>query len=541
METRNLEVIVSANTAKFKEQMAGATSAINEGGNAIAGMAKGFLVAQVAMEVINKGVQFLKDSFSEANKVNNQVAASMAQLTQLIDDTGGVSGQTAESIAKMSEEIAKTVPISKEANMAAAQMIIPFTNIGKDLFPQVLKAADDLATHMNHGLAPSSDQVSAAAKALAMAMEDPAAGMGRLRKVGIALTLDQQNQIKTVEKQNGIMAAQNVLMQIVSKTMGGSAAAATETFSGKMTILKNTFIDFEANAIQKVKDSLSRLLDGINNFINSEQFQRWAKQTYETMLQVWGFISSQLGPVFKQLGDVIANQLWPAIKKLYDALSPALMGALKLVAEIIIGTLVVAYKILYEGIVIVIRIISDSINWIANAINWFVNLGKTIGNLIKTVSNFGSSLYNAVVGTVSGIGNWLYQAGRDLIQGLINGIGSMISGVGSAVSNVASSAVNKVKNLLGIHSPSTVFMEIGQNMGQGLVNGIASMQMAAQQATADLANSTITGVGGNTTNNNNQSINVSVQTGNLYGQPATAGADLGNSLANQLRLASRGF
>ena len=116
----------------------------------------------------------------------------------------------------------------------------------------------------------------------------------------------------------------------------------------------------------------------------------------------------------------------------------------------------------------------------------------------------------------------------------------MIDGVGNAVGNVASSAVNKVKNLLGIHSPSTVFMDIGMNMGQGLVNGIASMQAAAQQATSDLAKSTMTGIG-NSTTNNNQSIAVNVSTGNFYGQPATAGVDLGTSLANQLRLASRGF
>ena len=541
METRNLEVIVTANTTKFKEQMNGATGAINEGGNSIMSMAKGFIVAQVAMEAINKGVELLKESFTEANKVNNEINASMAQLTQLITDTGGASGQTAESIAKMSEELSKSVPISKEANLAAAQMIIPYTNIGKNIFPQVLTAADDLATHMNHGLAPSTDQVSGAAKSLAMALNDPAAGMGRLRKVGIALTLDQQNQIKTVEKQNGIYAAQQVLMDIVSKTMGGSAKAAAETWNGKMTILKNTFVDFEANGIQKVKEGLNSLVNSINNFINSEGFQKWLNGVINAAKEFWNFLQGIFAPAFKALGNTIANDLMPSLMKLWNALNPTLLEALKIVGAAIGITLIAVLRVLVDAINFVARAISDLIDWISNIINWFKRFVDGISQAINWINTLASRIWNAVVNGLSGIGGWLWQAGRDLIQGLINGIGSMINSVGDSIKNVAQSAVNKVKSFLGIHSPSTVFMQIGQNMGQGLINGIASMQDAAQQATTDLAKTSISGAGSVVNNTSNQSINVNVNTGNLYGMPQTAGADLGNSLVNQLRLASRGF
>lgn len=59
----------------------------------------------------------------------------------------------------------------------------------------------------------------------------------------------------------------------------------------------------------------------------------------------------------------------------------------------------------------------------------------------------------------SAIGNGLMNgfAATNPILGFILGIGNL---------------VDAVKNLLGIHSPSTVFAEIGENIGQGLWNGV---------------------------------------------------------------------
>ena len=540
METKQLEVLVTANTSQFKEKMAGLNSTASESSGLFGKLAGSFVVAQLASEAITKGVEYLTDSLKEANKVNDSIQASQAQINQLLKNTGDVSGQTSESINKMAEELSKVAPISKEANLQAAAMLLPFQQIHKDAFPKVMQAADDLATHMNHGLAPSADQVSTAAKQLGIAMEDPATGMGKLRKAGVVLDAQQQALIKTTEKTQGVQAAQNVLLNILSKTMGGSATAAAGTFNGKMTMLKNGFVEFEASGIQKVKEGLNTLAGNINNFINSDKFQAFWKQFLATLSQVWNFLYATFAPVFKQLAQVYETQVFPAIQHLIQALSPGLLEALKIIAVIVGGALVISLRIWIEVMIIAAKVTADLIQWISNAINWIVGFVNAINNGARAIGNFANSVYNSVVNALAGVGGWLYQAGRNLIQGFINGIENMIGGVGNAVGNVASSAVNKVKNLLGIHSPSTVFMDIGINMGQGLVNGIASMQAAAQQATSDLAKSTMTGIG-NSTTNNNQSIAVNVSTGNFYGQPATAGVDLGTSLANQLRLASRGF
>lgn len=91
-----------------------------------------------------------------------------------------------------------------------------------------------------------------------------------------------------------------------------------------------------------------------------------------------------------------------------------------------------------------------------------------------------ADLPGKVEGYVSDAGEWLYQAGKDCINGLINGISSMVSGAVNAVKGVGKSVISGFKNMLGIHSPSTVFDEAGVNTIQGYNNGALRMVSKVQ-------------------------------------------------------------
>ena len=56
----------------------------------------------------------------------------------------------------------------------------------------------------------------------------------------------------------------------------------------------------------------------------------------------------------------------------------------------------------------------------------------------------------------------LKQAGKDLIQGLINGIGSMGSALKNKAGDLAGGAIDSIKGTLGIASPSRVMMQVGK-------------------------------------------------------------------------------
>lgn len=93
----------------------------------------------------------------------------------------------------------------------------------------------------------------------------------------------------------------------------------------------------------------------------------------------------------------------------------------------------------------------------------------------------------AITGNFSDAGSLLMEAGRQVVQGLINGIQSMIGAAVSAAKTVASAVANAAKSVLGINSPSKVFHEYGENVGQGLANGIDAQQEQAVKSAKSLA------------------------------------------------------
>lgn len=99
-------------------------------------------------------------------------------------------------------------------------------------------------------------------------------------------------------------------------------------------------------------------------------------------------------------------------------------------------------------------------------------LKKGITDAISSVTETAKKILSAIKEAFDNFS--LFDIGKNLIQGLVNGVNNMIETAKNAVANVGNAVIDKVKNVLGIHSPSTVFAEIGGYIDQGLANGIAA-------------------------------------------------------------------
>lgn len=130
-------------------------------------------------------------------------------------------------------------------------------------------------------------------------------------------------------------------------------------------------------------------------------------------------------------------------------------------------------------------------------------LKKGITDAISSVTETAKKILSAIKSAFDNFS--LFDIGKNLIQGLIDGVNNMIETAKNAVANVGTAVIDKVKNVLGIHSPSTVFAEIGGYIAQGLANGITAAQGYVDAAMQGLIN----GV----TNAGNQFIEKGKQTG----------------------------
>jgi len=81
----------------------------------------------------------------------------------------------------------------------------------------------------------------------------------------------------------------------------------------------------------------------------------------------------------------------------------------------------------------------------------------------------------------------LLHIGTDIVTGLWNGIRNAWHTLTSSVGSLFAGLVSWIRNLLGIHSPSTVFASMGANLAAGLANGMTGGIGAVTSAASRMA------------------------------------------------------
>lgn len=119
----------------------------------------------------------------------------------------------------------------------------------------------------------------------------------------------------------------------------------------------------------------------------------------------------------------------------------------------------------------------------------FNNIKQSISEKMGEVKNSISNIWDNVMDFFKNIN--LFDIGKNIIQGLINGIKNMASSVVDSVKGVVDGAIEGAKKLLGIHSPSRVFMEFGEYSGEGFINGINEMKDSVAKAGQSMANASL--------------------------------------------------
>jgi phage-related minor tail protein len=109
------------------------------------------------------------------------------------------------------------------------------------------------------------------------------------------------------------------------------------------------------------------------------------------------------------------------------------------------------------------------------------NLRETFINTWQKIKSLFSDLLKGIINTFKNI-DWA-QLGRDIINGIINGLKNAAQWLYNTISNIAGGVIDFAKGILGIESPSKVFAEIGEQINKGMALGI--------KATVDLPESAL--------------------------------------------------
>ena len=273
--------------------------------------------------------------------------------------------------------------------------------------------------------------------------------------------------------------------------LGGLGASIASGLSAVLPQVQAAASDLLATLKQGIEANLPQLMDtglkALTNFTAGlrESAGQLVDQGLSLIVSLADGIAQGLPSLIEQAPRIVTN-----LAGVINDNAPKILAAgVQIIAALAKG--------LIQAIPTLVANIPEILNAIVNvflAFNW-LNIGKqlvtAIGNGIKGAGSFISSSAKTIVDTlyngVKQLPQTMLNLGRQMIQGLINGIKGMIAGVKDNIAEVAYGAVSTLKNILGIHSPSTVFKEIGVNLMQGLAIGMKDGSGEVMETVDDLA------------------------------------------------------
>lgn len=286
-----------------------------QSGSSMGSMFKKIAIGVGAVALATKGfkalVGFMKSSIAAAAEQERVEA----QLNAVLESTGGAAGVTAEEMKKLAAELQKTTTYGDEAIIAGENLLLTFTNIGKDVMPAAVETMLDMSTALGQDMKSSAVQ-------LGKALNDPVQGITALARVGVSFTQAQKDMVKKMVEAGDTMGAQKFILAELKTEFGGAAVAAGDTFGGSMERLKNTFGDFK-EAIGDViigSEDTKGIISDLTGFVadltekikeNKDKIQLWFSSFVEATKAAVGWIGKVTGALdnlFLKIGKT--NKEW---------------------------------------------------------------------------------------------------------------------------------------------------------------------------------------------------------------------------------------
>jgi len=384
----------------------------------------------LAMQIFGKSAQ-------ELNPLIAQGSAGIAALTEEAKRMGAVLSE--ESIGKLGA-FDDSVQRLKQGSEAAQRVM------GTVLLPQLQTLADDgvsLLGDFTSGLVEAGDDFDKISEVIG-------------NTVGGLVDMIMENLPRIIQ------VGMDIVMAIVSSIVENLPTIVDCASSIVMTLLQGLIEALPAiteGALQLVLTLVQGIIDNLPAII-------------EAAIQMIVTLALGIAEALPELIPSIVEAILLIVQVLLDNMDKILEAAFAIIKGLAEGLL----NALPELINALPQIITSIINFITNNLPAIISMGiqltiQLAAGLIKAIPQLVASLPQIISALVLGLGKAVgavFEIGKNIVTGLWDGIKSMGTWISDKVSGFFSGIVDGAKDLLGIHSPSTVFAGIGENMGAGI-------------------------------------------------------------------------
>ena len=398
------------------------------GGNLLSGAISG------VGRAISSGFGKMNDAMKDSIRLAGVQQDVEAQLAQRLISTGGAAGQTAKGLKQLASIMQDNTTFGDEAVISMENLLLTFTNIGGEVFDLAVGNILDMSVAMGQDLKSSAIQVG-------KALNDPIAGVSALSRVGVQFTDGQKEMIATMVEAGNTMDAQHLILGELEKQFGGAAAAAADTFNGRMKQMSN----------------------------------------------LWGDLKEQLGdivlPLFKRFAEEVMPLVTRAITFFQKNMKDKLLGVMGGLQFILTNVVIPALKdfgkwfnttgfILFDGF---IRIINYTVlPALLELSRWFVDVGKRALDWINVlVQVFQQNGLQGAMQFIMSTLNTGWADVRAVLAGWANKFWDWVTG-GQGVLARAPEALNKIldKTQEWIDATRGRLVLLGEKIGTILADGL---------------------------------------------------------------------
>lgn len=292
-------------------------------------------------------------------------------------------------------------------------------------------------------------------------------------------------------------------------------------------------------ALAELKEALEPLLIPIANFIS--KLAEWIKQNPELAATITAIVGALtiffgllavLGPILSGIAAFVA-----AVAAAFGVASSTVLIVIGVIAALI-AIIVALWKNWDKIKAKTIEVWNAIKNWLSKTWEQIKSYARTkweamkkaIADKMNQARERIQNIWNRVMRYFRGIN--LRKVGRDIIQGLINGISSLKDRVLKKAQEIADGIKRRIKSALGIESPSKVMKGYGKNTAEGFIIGLQSMMGDIRRVSDQMAKAVTPSGNGKQTATEKISPNWTI---NIHGAPQSARA-MGREMLRQLRI-----
>ena len=523
--------------------------------------------SNLASEAIIGGVKLMASAIKKAAEalvdLSKQAIQGFADQEQLIGGVDTLFKTSSKQVQQYANEAYKTAGLSANEYM---ETVTSFSaSLLQSLGGDTAKAAayadravtdmSDNANKMGTDMASIQDAYQGFAKQNYTMLDNLKLGYGGTktemeRLVAEAAAMTEEQEKLNVAVDAGDLSFGNIVnaISVVQEHLGIAGTTATEaatTIEGSEKAMKSAWqnlVTGMANENLDLSALIENFVESIQTFLDDNlipRIQTMIPRMVEALTQLIGAMTPYIAPALQMLLPVIVQGISALVSGIVQAL-PAVVSAISDVIPMIVDQLVTLLpQITASGVEIIAALVSgigeNLPALIPAAVDAIIEVASTlVANVDKIILAAGDLMAGLIRGLIEALPRVLYRLPEIIIaitSGLLKGVGSIIDvgvqlirGLFEGIKNAGTWLYNKlrgwvsdvlgwVKNLFGIHSPSTVFAdEIGKFIPPGITVGVKEAMPRALrdmgQELSALSNIPIPGSVTNTTHMGGVSITV---------------------------------